>query len=96
MPYRPLPLKPTQGQPWRDFGDATYDNVAQFVTDLPALKADVDAVAAQAATLTATKAPLNSPTFTGTVSGVTRAHVGLGAVDNTADASKVFSASQIT
>ena len=24
MPYRPLPLKPTQGQPWRDFGDATW------------------------------------------------------------------------
>ena len=66
MPYRPLPLKPTQGQPWRDFGDATYDNVAQFVTDLPALNADVDAVAAQAATLTATKAPLNGPVFTGT------------------------------
>ena len=96
MPYRPLPLKPTQGQPWRDFGDATYDNVAQFVTDLPALKTDVAAVAAQAAALTATKAPINSPTFTGTVSGVTKAHVGLGAVDNTADASKTFSASQIT
>jgi hypothetical protein len=37
------------------------------------------------------KAPLESPTFTGTVSGVTKAHVGLGNVDNTADASKPVS-----
>ena len=37
------------------------------------------------------KAPLESPTFTGTVSGVTKAHVGLGNVDNTADADKPVS-----
>lgn len=37
------------------------------------------------------KAPLNSPTFTGTVSGVTKSHVGLGNVDNTSDASKPVS-----
>jgi hypothetical protein len=37
------------------------------------------------------KAPLESPTFTGTVSGVTKSHVGLGNVDNTADASKPVS-----
>ena len=36
----------------------------------------------------ATKAPLNSPTFTGTVSGVTKTMVGLGSVDNTADSAK--------
>ena len=34
------------------------------------------------------KAPLASPTFTGTVSGVTKTHVGLGNVDNTSDATK--------
>lgn len=34
------------------------------------------------------KAPINSPNFTGTVSGVTSAMVGLGNVDNTSDATK--------
>ena len=36
-------------------------------------------------------APLNNPTFTGTVSGITKAMVGLGNVDNTADAVKSVS-----
>ena len=41
------------------------------------------------------KAPLASPTFTGTVAGVTKAHVGLANVDNTSDANKpVSSATQ--
>lgn len=40
------------------------------------------------------KAPLASPTFTGTVSGVTKAMVGLSAVDDTADASKPVSTAQ--
>jgi hypothetical protein len=39
----------------------------------------------------ALKAPLASPTFTGTVSGVTATHVGLGNVDNTSDANKPVS-----
>lgn len=38
-----------------------------------------------------TKAPINSPTFTGTVSGVTKSMVGLGNVDNTSDANKPIS-----
>jgi hypothetical protein len=40
------------------------------------------------------KAPLASPTFTGTVSGITATMVGLGSVDNTADASKPVSTAQ--
>ena len=39
----------------------------------------------------AAKAPLASPTFTGTVSGITKAMVGLGNVDNTSDAAKPVS-----
>ena len=39
----------------------------------------------------ATKAPIASPTFTGTVSGVTKAMVGLSNVDNTSDVSKPIS-----
>ncbi len=42
------------------------------------------------------KAPLDSPTFTGVVSGVTKTHVGLGSVDNTADADKPVSGPQQT
>ena len=37
------------------------------------------------------KAPKADPTFTGTVSGVTKSHVGLGNVDNTSDANKPVS-----
>jgi hypothetical protein len=42
------------------------------------------------------KAPLASPTFTGTVSGVTAAMVGLGNVTNTSDANKPVSTAQQT
>jgi hypothetical protein len=37
------------------------------------------------------KAPIASPTFTGTVSGITKTMVGLGSVDNTADVDKPVS-----
>jgi hypothetical protein len=39
----------------------------------------------------AAKAPLASPTFTGTVAGITKSMVGLGSVDNTADTAKPVS-----
>ena len=39
----------------------------------------------------ALKAPINNPTFTGTVNGITKAMVGLGNVDNTSDANKTIS-----
>lgn len=42
-------------------------------------------------TAIASKAPTASPTFTGTVSGITSAMVGLGNVNNTSDASKPIS-----
>jgi hypothetical protein len=42
----------------------------------------------------AAKAPIASPTFTGTVSGITKSMVGLGSVDNTADTSKPVSTAQ--
>ena len=55
-----------------------------------ALTAD-EATAATLATLVGTKAPIASPTFTGTVSGITKSMVGLGNVDNTSDTSKPIS-----
>jgi hypothetical protein len=39
----------------------------------------------------AEKAPINNPTFTGTVGGITKTMVGLGSVDNTSDANKSVS-----
>ena len=42
------------------------------------------------------KANIDSPTFTGTVAGVTKAHVGLGNVDNTSDENKPLSTAATT
>lgn len=42
----------------------------------------------------AAKAPIASPTFTGTVSGISKSMVGLGSVDNTADTAKPVSSAQ--
>lgn len=96
MPTVPMPAKPTTGQPWLAVGNAWYDNVQQLIVDVPALKADVQQLQAAISQLQATKAPLASPTFTGTVSGVTKAMVGLGNVDNVAVASMTIAASQLT
>jgi hypothetical protein len=41
------------------------------------------------------KAPLHNPTFTGTVSGITKSMVGLGAVDNTSDIDKPLSTAAV-
>lgn len=68
---------------------AVADAITDGVTDVaPSQNAVFDALAL--------KAPLASPTFTGTVSGITKTMVGLGNVDNTADANKaVLSATAI-
>ena len=55
-------------------------NATQTALDLKASIASLDL-----------KAPLNSPAFTGTVTGVTSAMVGLGNVDNTSDLNKPVS-----
>ena len=60
--------------------------------------ADTSALALTATVNTALdlKAPLASPTFTGTVSGITKTMVGLGNVDNTSDTAKPVSTAQQT
>ena len=80
--------------------------VAALVDSAPATLNTLDELAsalgddANFATTTATsiglKAPLASPTFTGTVSGITATMVGLGSVDNTADTAKPVSTAQQT
>jgi hypothetical protein len=56
----------------------------------------VDGVTSAIQTQLDTKAPLNAPTFTGTVSGISKSMVGLGNVDNTSDANKPVSTAQQT
>jgi hypothetical protein len=76
---------------------------AQAKTDLALVKADVGLGSVDNTADTAKpvstlqqaaldlKAPLASPTFTGTVAGITKTMVGLGNVDNTSDANKPIS-----
>ena len=65
----------------------------QAVLDLKANSIDVDTALALKASVAdlGLKAPLDSPTFTGTVSGITKSMVGLGLVDNTSDVLKPIS-----
>lgn len=69
-------------QPAGSYAALVHTHTIANVTDL---QAELDA-----------KAPTASPTFTGTVSGVTKTHVGLGNVDNTSDANKPVSTAQQT
>ena len=69
----------------------TKVSTASFSTTM-ATKANVADVELKAnATDLALKAPLESPTFTGTVSGITKAMIGLSNVANTADLAKPIS-----
>lgn len=61
------------------------------LNELAAALGDDANFASTVTTALSAKAPLASPTFTGTVSGVTKAMVGLGNVDNTSDANKPIS-----
>lgn len=51
----------------------------------------VDGVTSAIQTQIDSKSPINNPTFTGTVGGITKAMVGLGNVENTTDLNKVIS-----
>ena len=55
-----------------------------------------DVICVAPAALLDSLAPLASPTFTGTVAGITKTMVGLGSVDNTADTAKPVSTAQTT
>ena len=99
------PLAPTATTGTNTTQVATTGFVQQEIsiltTGAPGLLNTLDELAAAlgddanyAATITtalSAKAPLASPTFTGTVSGITKTMVGLGSVDNTTDAAKPIS-----
>lgn len=67
-----------------DIGLGNLDNTSDV--NKPLSTADTNALAL--------KAPLASPTFTGTVSGITKSMVGLGNLDNTSDVNKPVSTAQ--
>lgn len=73
--------------------EAVADSLGDFVTD-----SELTAALATKASVSQlnTKANITSPTFTGTVAGITKTMVGLSAVDNTADADKPVSSAQQT
>ena len=60
-------------------------------TEIGYLNGVTSSVQTQITSLDTSKAPKESPTFTGTVSGITSSMVGLGNVDNTSDANKPIS-----
>ena len=68
------------------------DTLAEIATQL----ASDESAAGALTTAVALKAPLASPIFTGTVSGITKAMVGLGSVDNTTDLLKPVSTATTT
>lgn len=66
---------------------ATLDTLGEIATSL----ANNESLSSTLTTSIALKAPLADPTFTGTVSGITKSMVGLGSVDNTTDLGKPIS-----
>ena len=61
------------------------------LNELAAAVNDDSSYASTVTTALGLKAPVNNPAFTGNVSGVTQAHVGLGNVNNTSDENKPVS-----
>jgi hypothetical protein len=79
-----------------DVGLSSVDNTTDAAKPIStATQTALDAKLASA-TAASTYAPIASPTFTGTVSGITKSMVGLGSVDNTADSAKPVSTAQQT
>ena len=77
-------------------GLKTIQQLAGAINNDPVFAVSVDSATADLAADIATKAPIANPTFTGTVQGVSKSHVGLSDVDNTSDAAKpVSEATQI-
>jgi hypothetical protein len=69
----------------------TAPTTLNTLNELAAAINDDASFASTVTTALGTKAPIESPTFTGTVGGITKSMVGLGNVDNTTDANKPVS-----
>lgn len=86
-----LVVPPTREIEVKSGGALTLRDGAQFT--LPDATFGIEKVSGLTSALAA-KAPVNSPTFTGTVSGITAGMVGLGNVNNTSDVNKPVSTAQ--
>jgi hypothetical protein len=78
---------------------AAIDSAPSTLNTLNELAAAINDDASFASTVTTalgTKAPIDSPTFTGTVAGITKSMVGLSNVDNTSDTNKPISSATQT
>jgi hypothetical protein len=73
-------------------GVTAWNDMPYAGGDGPIAIEDIEGLADELAAL----APIANPTFTGTVSGVTKSMVGLGNVDNTSDVNKPVSTAQAT
>ncbi len=69
----------------------TAPTTLNTLNELAAALGDDENFATTVSTSLGTKAPIESPTFTGTVGGITKSMVGLGNVDDTTDANKPVS-----
>jgi len=69
----------------------TAPETLNTLNELAAALGDDENFATTVSTSLGTKAPIESPTFTGTVGGITKSMVGLGNVDDTTDANKPVS-----
>jgi hypothetical protein len=72
-------------------GLGSVDNTADSAKPISTATQTALDLKLSSATAASTYAPIASPTFTGTVSGITKSMVGLGSVDNTADSAKPVS-----
>lgn len=84
---------------WLDKIDGTNPSNPQEnvnASDMNQIKTAVNTNKSESDTALDLKAPINSPTFTGSVSGISKSMVGLGNVDNTSDANKPVSSAQQT
>ena len=95
MAYPSIPARPEPLANWTALGDAWHAALTQALSDEPAIRADLTAVKGTVAGLVTGLAPTANPSFTGTVSGISKGMVGLGAVDNTADNAKALDGTQI-
>jgi len=78
--------------------DTLGELAAQLANDESAVSSLTTLVGTKLSSTTAasTYAPKANPTFTGTVAGITKTHVGLGNVDNTSDINKPISTATLT